>query len=89
MLHQGYRDFAKQKLFAESNKSNTQSCLNVVDKGYQCVLTVMVQGQYCLLPAFAESKKQFKATWYFILVLVQLFALGLSVLSTNARCLGF
>ncbi len=51
----------KQKLFAESNKSNTKPFHDVFDKGYQCVLTAMVQGQYCPQPAFAESDTQFKA----------------------------
>jgi hypothetical protein len=51
----------KQKLFVESDKSNTKLFLNAFEKGYQCVLTAMVQGQYCLQSAFSESKKQFKA----------------------------
>jgi len=51
----------KQRLFAERDKSNTMPFLYVSDKGYQCVLTAMVQGQYCLQPAFAESEKQFRA----------------------------
>ena len=51
----------KQRLFAESDKSNTKPFLNVFDKGYCCVLTAMVQGQYCMQPAFAESEKQFRA----------------------------
>jgi hypothetical protein len=56
--------FSKQKLFAESNNSNTKPFLNLFDKGYQCVLvlTAMVQDQYFVCqPAYAESKKQFKA----------------------------
>ncbi len=48
----------KQQVFAESNTSST----NVFDKGYQCVLEATNHGdQFCLQPAFAESKKQFKS----------------------------
>ena len=56
----------KQNEFVESDDSSKRPFLNVFDKGYQCVISALKNGQHCLQPAFAESEKQFKdkATLY-------------------------
>ena len=52
----------RQQQFSENDKTSEKPFLNVFNKGYQCLLEANANGgQFCLQPAFAESKKQFKA----------------------------
>jgi hypothetical protein len=55
-----------QREFAENDSSSNKPCLNIFDKGYQCVLQALMEGQECLQPTFAESDTQFtdRATLY-------------------------
>ena len=48
-----------QKEFAENDCSSDRPFLNIFDKGYQCVLASINEGQECMQPTFLESNKQF------------------------------
>jgi hypothetical protein len=39
--------------------SSDKPFLNIFDKGYQCVLPALNEGQECMQPTFAQSEKQF------------------------------
>ena len=52
--------------FAENDRSSDKPFLNIFDKGYQCSLQALMEGQECMQPTFAQSDKQFtdRATLY-------------------------
>ena len=46
--------------FAEKDSSIDKPFFDIFDKGYQCVLSALKEGnQICMQPAFAESNRQF------------------------------
>ena len=55
-----------QREFAENDSGSDKPFLNIFDKGYQCSLQALMEGQECMQPTFAQSDKQFtdRATLY-------------------------
>ena len=75
-----------QREFAENDSSSDKPCLNIFDKGYQCVLQALMEGQECLQPTFAESDTQFtdRATLYSAAVAVVTVVAGVAAVAAVA-----